>query len=106
LPGIHGRLVKDAGVRREIGEMIEAEFERSRAAVLSLTGQAELLDQVPWLKRSIQVRNPYVDPLNLLQVALFRRLRSAPEGSEAESEARELIRLTIQGIAGGLRTTG
>jgi phosphoenolpyruvate carboxylase len=103
---IHGRLVKDSGVRREIGEMIEAEFERSREAVLSLTGQAELLDQVPWLKHSIQVRNPYVDPLNLLQVALFRRLRSAPEGSEAESEARELIRLTIQGIAGGLRTTG
>ncbi|TVP49512.1 MAG: phosphoenolpyruvate carboxylase [Gemmatimonadales bacterium] len=103
---IHGRLVEDAEVRRQIGEMIEAEFARSRAAVLALTGQAELLDQVPWLKRSIQVRNPYVDPLNLLQVTLFRRLRTVPEGSEAESDARELIRLTIQGISGGLRTTG
>jgi phosphoenolpyruvate carboxylase len=103
---LHGGLVTDAGVRDEIGKMIRAEFERSRAAVLDLTGQAELLDQVPWLRRSIQVRNPYVDPLNLLQVSLFRRLRSAPEGSEAEAKARELIRLTIQGIAGGLRTTG
>jgi phosphoenolpyruvate carboxylase len=103
---IHGKLVQDADVRREIGQRIEAEFERSRAAVLAITGQDELLDQVPWLKRSIQVRNPYVDPLNLLQVALFRRLRAASEGSKAESEARELIRLTIQGIAGGLRTTG
>jgi phosphoenolpyruvate carboxylase len=103
---IHGELVEDAAVRQEIGQRIEAEFERSRAAVLAITGQDELLDQVPWLKRSIQVRNPYVDPLNLLQVALFRRLRAAPEGSEAEADARELIRLTIQGIAGGLRTTG
>ncbi len=103
---IHGGLVEDARVRDEIGQMIEAEFERSRAAVLDLTGQAELLEQVPWLRRSIQVRNPYVDPLNLLQVSLFRRLRAAPEGSDAEDEARELIRLTIQGIAGGLRTTG
>ncbi|CAN5638637.1 phosphoenolpyruvate carboxylase [soil metagenome] len=103
---IHGELVEDAEVRREIGQMIEAEFQRSRDAVLTLTGQAELLDQVPWLKRSIQVRNPYVDPLNLLQVSLFRRLRAASEGSNAESESRELIRLTIQGIAGGLRTTG
>jgi len=103
---IHSRLVEDPDVRAEIWERIEAEFERTCRTVLALTGEEELLSGTPWLRRSIQVRNPYVDPLNFLQVELFRRLRSAGDDSKAEERARELIRLTVQGIAGGLRTTG
>jgi phosphoenolpyruvate carboxylase len=103
---IHSRLVEDPAIRREVWERIETEYEKTRRAVLALTGQEELLAGVPWLRRSILVRNPYVDPLNLLQVELFRQMREAEEGSEAEGAARSLIRLTIQGIAGGLRTTG
>ncbi|MGC1276191.1 MAG: phosphoenolpyruvate carboxylase, partial [Planctomycetaceae bacterium] len=91
--------------------MIRDEYARSRAAVLLVTRQQELLGGIPWLQRSIRERNPYVDPLNLIQIELIRRLRSLPDDSSSEAAAqserlRELIRLTIQGVAAGLRTTG
>jgi phosphoenolpyruvate carboxylase len=58
-------------------------------------------------KRAVQVRNPYVDPLNYVQVEMLRRLRglSDPESEEAQS-IREVITITINGIAAGLRNTG
>ena len=67
----------------------------------------ELMDGDPVIQRSVQLRNPYVDPLNYLQVEMLRRLRalSDPDGPEAERH-REVIVLTINGIAGGLRNTG
>ncbi len=113
---VHATLVRDPDVRERIWEMIRAEHERTHGSLLELTGQDELLAEVPWLRRSIEVRNPYVDPLNLIQVELFRRWRKFEAdfqvGEEGPVEPRpgreesELIRLTIQGIAGGLRTTG
>ncbi|XAL98474.1 phosphoenolpyruvate carboxylase [Phycisphaeraceae bacterium D3-23] len=78
-------------------DTVRAEFETTRDAVLALTGHDELLDGIPWLKRSIRVRNPYIDPLNLIQVELMRRGRD-PQG--------DLLRLSVQAIAAGLRTTG
>ena len=67
----------------------------------------ELMDGDPVIQRSVQLRNPYVDPLNYLQVEMLRRLRALPdpEGPEAE-RLREVIVLTINGIAAGLRNTG
>jgi phosphoenolpyruvate carboxylase len=61
----------------------------------------------PVIQRSVHLRNPYVDPLNYLQVEMLRRLRALddPEGAEAEGY-REVIVLTINGIAAGLRNTG
>ena len=61
----------------------------------------------PIIQRSIQLRNPYVDPLNYIQVDMLRRLRalSDQEGMEAEA-LREVIVITINGIAAGLRNTG
>ena len=72
-----------------------------------MTGHAELMDGDPVIQRSVALRNPYVDPLNYLQVEMLRRLRALaePEGAEAE-RFREVIVLTINGIAGGLRNTG
>lgn len=102
----HAQLSRDESVRQEIWSMIEREYERSRRAVLDITGRRRLLGDTPWLKRSIEVRNPYVDPLNLIQVELFRRLREMGEDSPESGRVESLIRLTIQGIAGGLRTTG
>ncbi|QDT37111.1 phosphoenolpyruvate carboxylase [Stratiformator vulcanicus] len=95
----------------EVWEAVEAEFNRSRDAVLSITGQSELLGGVPWLRDSIAERNPYVDPLNLIQIELIKRLRvlDAEEDDASEDERerlRELVRLSIQGVAAGLRTTG
>ena len=73
--------------------------------LLALTGRKVLLEGQPWLERSIRVRNPYVDPLNLIQVETFRRLRAASDDHELDLYWR-LLRMTIQGVAAGLRTTG
>ena len=61
----------------------------------------------PVVQRSIHLRNPYVDPLNMIQVEMLRRLRALDGAQNAEAEAlREVIVLTINGIAAGLRNTG
>jgi phosphoenolpyruvate carboxylase len=70
--------------------------------VLAVTGQRRLLDRTPVLQRSIDRRNPYVDPLSFIQVELLRRLR---RDGPSEALARATL-LTINGIAGGLRNTG
>jgi phosphoenolpyruvate carboxylase len=99
-----------AGDRRSsaaIFARIEAEHTRTRAAILRVTGHAELMDADPVIQRSVQLRNPYVDPLNYLQIEMLKRLRALddPEGAEAE-RYREVIVVTINGIAAGLRNTG
>jgi phosphoenolpyruvate carboxylase len=91
--------------REQIFPCLHEEYRRTEAALCRLTGQRDLLDEAPWLQRSIRVRNPYIDPMNYVQVALLRRLRAAPEGPEAE-ELRDAVRLSVNGIAAGLRNTG
>ena len=66
------------------------------------TGHAELLEANPVLRRSIDVRNPYVDPINLVQVELLQRLR-APNPDPALFDA---FVVTVNGIAAGMRNTG
>lgn len=90
---------------QKIAAMIQQEFELSRRAVLALTEQEELLDGTPWLKESIRMRNRYIDPLNLIQVELMRRAQQPADSFDAE-ELRHLTRLTINGIAAGMRTSG
>jgi phosphoenolpyruvate carboxylase len=87
-------------------------------AVLAITGRDALLADNPVLRRSIAVRNPYVDPINLVQVELLRRLAALRDetrtGDPAAEEAREraaealrrALRITISGVAAGLRNTG
>lgn len=101
-------LVQNKEVRQRIGTMISTEWDRSRRAILALTEGAELLSSTPWLQASIDVRNPYIDPLNLIQIELIRRRRSLPAETSAEDveRLRGLLRLTVQGIAAGMRTTG
>lgn len=98
-------LVEDAGVRERIWKSVHTEFERTRACVLAISEQRELLDRNPVLQRSIRLRNPYVDPLSHLQVELLRRKRqgAAPEEAEALDAA---LALTVTGIAAGLRNSG
>jgi phosphoenolpyruvate carboxylase len=104
---LYGELVEDEGVREMILGEIVAEFERTRAWILRITGQREILDNDPTLQRSVRLRNPYVDPLNFLQVSLLRRLRGLEdmEGAEAEGILQAIF-LTINGIAAGLKNTG
>jgi phosphoenolpyruvate carboxylase len=97
----------DDGRGLKLWEKLRVEYEKSRTAVLSITGKADLLDTVPWLKRSIAVRNPYVDALNLIQLELMSRRRGVSDDDAAGRDAlEELLRLSVQGIAAGLRTTG
>jgi phosphoenolpyruvate carboxylase len=95
-------LVDDEALREAIWAPVRGEYERTCELVLAVTGQARLLDRTPVLQRSIERRNPYVDPLSVIQVDLLRRLRR--DGASAEL-ARAIL-LTINGIAGGLRNTG
>lgn len=103
----YAELVEDESIQHEVWGRIESEHARSCQAVLKAAGREELLSGLPWLHRSIAVRNPFVDPLNFIQISLFRRVRSSDAGNEEQNDRlRHLIRLTIQGIAAGLRTTG
>jgi phosphoenolpyruvate carboxylase len=104
-PGIaslYASLVPDRALRERIFGMLKAEFERTREAILAVTGQRELLESNPVLARSIWLRNPYVDPMSLIQVDLLRRKRAG----EDTDEVNRAIAGTISGIAAGLRNTG
>jgi phosphoenolpyruvate carboxylase len=105
---MYAQLVEDGEIRERIWGLIAAEYARSREAALKTNGHADLLEEIPWLKRSITLRNPNTDPLNLVQVEWLRRLREAEQEGNVprQTECRELLRLTIEGVAAGMRTTG
>ena len=83
-------------LRQELSEAIEL--------VQSLSPQKSLLADQPWIKESIALRNPYTDPLNLLQVELLRRSREADENSASDID--NALMITMTGIAAGMRNTG
>jgi phosphoenolpyruvate carboxylase len=89
-------------VRQRVFSMLEAEFNRTRRMVLLVLEQETLLQANAVLEQSIRLRNPYVDPLSLLQVELIRRKRNG----ESFSELDRAISATINGISAGLRNTG
>src|SRR6202034_231363 len=95
-------LVKNAALRRRVFSMLEEEFLRSRRMILRITGQRELLGRNRVLARSIRLRNPYVDPMSLIQVELLRRKQQKQKSSELEYP----LGATINGIAAGLHNTG
>ncbi|MEO6829592.1 MAG: phosphoenolpyruvate carboxylase, partial [Acidobacteriaceae bacterium] len=95
-------LMKDEAIRQSVFSRLEAEYENTLEAVLAVTGQSILLETNPVISRSIRLRNPYVDPMSLIQVELLRRKRA---GDTSESLQRA-IAATINGISAGLRNTG
>jgi phosphoenolpyruvate carboxylase len=86
-----------------ISATIRAEFELAEAHMLAVKGCARLLDSDPTLQRSIRLRNPYVDPIHLVQVDLLRRWR---EGGRQDRELFEALVAAVNGIAQGLQGTG
>jgi phosphoenolpyruvate carboxylase len=88
---------------RAQAEPIHREYALAEAHVLRLRGSANLLDSDPTLQRSIQLRNPYIDPMHLMQVDLLRRWRKTGREDQALFGA---LRATISGIAQGLQATG
>jgi phosphoenolpyruvate carboxylase len=107
IAALYSELVPDRALAQTIFDRIRAEYERSVEAILTVTGHTQLMEADPVIQRSVHLRNPYVDPLNYIQVDMLRRLRALadPEAEEAQA-LREVIVLTINGIAAGLRNTG
>ncbi len=97
-----------AGRNQRLIDRITEEFERSTSAVLAITGRPTLLSAIPWLEAAIALRNPYVDVLNLVQIELLDRVeRLTADSPPADREViEEVLRLTIGGIAAGMRATG
>ncbi|MCM3728742.1 phosphoenolpyruvate carboxylase [Neobacillus cucumis] len=96
-------LVEDKTMAERIFTNILEEYEKTKAILLKITGDSELLDHSPNIKESVYRRNPYVDPLNFLQVELIKELRKQEEPNE---DVLTQVLLTISGISAGLRNTG
>ena len=87
-------------------ETLREEYERTVAELQRISGQQRLLETSPVLRRSIDLRNPYVDALSFLQVELLGRLRGMSEDDPARQETLEAILRSVNGVAAGLRNTG
>ena len=95
-------LVED--MYKPLGVTLRKELQEAISLVQSLSPQKSLLAEQPWIKESISLRNPYTDPLNLLQVELLRRARSQEKHSEGDID--NALMITMTGIAAGMRNTG
>jgi len=98
----YASLVGDMEIRARVLELFEEEFLLTREMILQVTGQQRLLETNPDLARSLRLRNPYVDPMSLIQIELLRRKY---EGTGAP-ELDYVLAATVSGIAAGMRNTG
>jgi phosphoenolpyruvate carboxylase len=99
---LYSGLVKNTALRARVFGLLKEEFLLSRQMILRVTGQRELLGRNRVLARSIQLRNPYVDPMSLIQVELLRRKQHGEDAASLEYP----LGATINGIAAGLHNTG
>jgi len=99
---LYSSLVTDGGLRERIYDLFDGEFHRTVRNVLAVLRQKELLETNQVLAHSIKLRNPYVDPMHLIQVDMLRRKRAG----EDTPEVNRAIAATISGISAGLRNTG
>ena len=89
---------------RPVFAAIKDEHQRTVEQMLWVTGQAELLERAPVLRRTLAVRASYLAPIHDLQVSLLKRVRR--DGAPARCGLQRALLLTINGIAAGLRNTG
>ena len=107
IAALYVELVPDKQLGNEMFRAIRDEYDRTRDVVLSISGHTNLLAEEPVTQNAVQLRNPYVDPLNYIQVEMLHRVRALPDAEGEEAQAiREVIGITINGIAAGLRNTG
>jgi len=107
IAALYVELVKDRALADSLFSVIRNEYERTQEAILAISGHTALLEREPINQNAVHLRNPYIDPLNYIQVEMLRRLRALtdPDSSEAD-DLREVVFLTINGIAAGLKNTG
>ena len=88
-------------------DKLVSEYEKAVEALLLVRGHRQLLDDAPVLQSAIALRNPYVDPLSLLQISLLKRKRQGGKhAGESGEEIDDALATTLSGIAQGLRNTG
>ncbi|MFL5505092.1 MAG: phosphoenolpyruvate carboxylase [Gemmatimonadaceae bacterium] len=99
--------VRHLGGDLKLLDSLVGEFQRAVEALLLIRGHRQMLDDTPVLQSAIALRNPYVDPLSLMQISLLRRKRTGTAKNEREKEAiDDALATTLSGIAQGLRNTG
>lgn len=101
----YAALVRSDAVREKVFGLIEDGHKTSVHMVLAVCQRTRLLSNHPVLEESIRLRNPYIDPLHLLQVRFLERWRDTPESRRTEKH-RRLLALTVNGIAFGMKSTG
>jgi phosphoenolpyruvate carboxylase len=106
IASLYAGLVVDSRIRKRVLNILRKEFQRTEAAILAVTGERVLLANEPVLRKSVELRNPYIDPLNFLQVEMLRRLRRKKLSPPEAAEISAVVELTISGISGGLKNTG
>lgn len=102
---IYAELVPNVEIRRRLEAELSAEFRRTCEGVNAVIGQKRLLDSWPVLQRSIELRNPYVDPMSYLQARAIQEVRHEQDERRAEL-LRSVIDRSVAGIAAGLQNTG
>ena len=91
---------------RKVWRRIRREYRLTRDSILAVNQRARIMDALPVLQRSIELRNPYVDSLSELQVRLLARLRALPPEHPERAELMRLVHLTVSGVAAGVQNTG
>ena len=86
-------------------DKVEHEFNLTKQMILLITEEAELLDHQPVLKKSISLRNPYIDPINFIQIEVLKKYRQEKDPDKKEAILM-LLRETVNGIAAGMKNTG
>jgi phosphoenolpyruvate carboxylase len=99
--------IRQLGGDEALLEQLEVEYRRTVDAILSIRESTQLLTENQVLQSAIRLRNPYVDPLSLIQIALMRRKRELEARGETEHQQVDaVLATTLSGIAQGLRNTG
>lgn len=106
IAGEYADLCEDPALGRRVYDMIRAEYLRACTQILSVADSKALVEENPALALSLASRNPYLDPLNSIQVALLRRLRATPIDQQPDSLWMEPLLRSINAIAAGMRNTG
>lgn len=107
IAALYTALAPDQELAASIFGRIQAEYELTRQSLLIISGHPALMECEPVIQRSVELRNPYVDPLNFIQVEAMRRLQQDRNLAPQEVLAlEEIVSLTINGIAAGLSNTG
>ncbi len=107
IAALYADLLPNQTLSAQLFATIRLEYDQTRQHILTISGHRDLLEAEPYTQNAVRLRNPYIDPLNFIQVEMLRRLRALPDPNSPAAEAlREGIVMTINGIAAGLKNTG